>query len=57
MYYRRFISGLADIAKPLTKLTEEKRAYEWSTETETAFLAPKEALYTAPVLGYRRPGA
>jgi hypothetical protein len=25
-YYRRFISGFADIAKPLTKLTDHKRA-------------------------------
>jgi hypothetical protein len=25
-YYRRFISGLANIAKPLTKLTKEKQA-------------------------------
>jgi hypothetical protein len=31
-YYRRFISGFADIAKPLTRLTEEKLTFEWSTE-------------------------
>jgi len=34
-YYRRFISGFADIAKPLTRMTEEKRIFEWATETET----------------------
>jgi hypothetical protein len=55
MYYRRFISGFADIAKPLTKLTE-KLPFEWSTQTETAFQALKEALCAAPVLGYPRPG-
>ena len=55
-YYRRFISGFADIAKPLTKLTEEKRTYTWSTEAETAFQALMEALCTAPMLGYPRPG-
>ena len=49
-YFRRFISGFTDIAKPLTSLTEEKRTFEWSTET-----ALKEALCTAPVLGYPRP--
>jgi hypothetical protein len=43
-YYRRFIFGFADIAKPLTKLTEEKRAFEWSKETENAFQALKENL-------------
>jgi hypothetical protein len=51
-YYRRFIHGYADIAKPLTKLTEERRIFEWSTDTEAAFRALKEALCTAPVLGY-----
>jgi hypothetical protein len=34
-YYRRFISRFADIAKPVTRLTEEKRIFEWSAETET----------------------
>jgi hypothetical protein len=54
-YYRRFISGFTDIAKPLSKLTEEKRTFEWATEAETAFQALKDALCTAPVLGYPRP--
>jgi hypothetical protein len=40
----------------LTKLTEEKRPFEWSTQTETAFQAIKGALCVAPVLGYARPG-
>ena len=51
-YYRRFISGFAYIAKPLTRLTEEKRTFKWSTEAETAFQALKRALCMAPVLGY-----
>jgi hypothetical protein len=51
-----FLSGFADIAKPLTKMTEEKRIYELSTETETAFHALKEALCTAPVLCNPQPG-
>jgi hypothetical protein len=29
-YYRKFISGFADIAKPLTHLTEERRHFHWS---------------------------
>jgi len=55
-YYRRFISGFANIAKPLSKLTEDKRTFQWATEAETAFQALKDALCTAPVLGYPRPG-
>ena len=55
-YYRRFISGFADIAKPLSKLSEEKRIFEWAKEAESAFQALKDALCTAPVLGYPRPG-
>ena len=55
-YYRRFISGFAEIANPLSKLTEEKRTFDWATEAETAFQALKDALCTAPVQGYPRPG-
>jgi hypothetical protein len=36
-YYRRFISGLVNIVKPLTKFTEEKQAFQWTPEVEVAF--------------------
>jgi hypothetical protein len=55
-YYRRFIHGFADIAKSLTRLTEEKRTFVWSPEAEVAFRSLKEALCTAPILGNRRLG-
>jgi hypothetical protein len=55
-YYRIFISGFADIARPLTRLTEEKGKFEWSTETETAFQTIKVTLCSARVLGYTRTG-
>jgi hypothetical protein len=55
-YSRRFIHGFADIAKILTRLTEEKRTFEWSPEAEASFRSLKEALCTAPVLGYSRRG-
>jgi hypothetical protein len=29
-YYRRFISGFANIAKPPTKFTEENQAVQWT---------------------------
>jgi hypothetical protein len=37
MYYRRFISCFANIVKLLTKLTEEKQAFQWTLEVEAAF--------------------
>jgi hypothetical protein len=55
-YYRRFIHGFANILKSLTRLTEEKRMFEWYPEAEATFRSLKEALCTAPVLGYPRPG-
>jgi len=55
-YYMRFISGFTDLAKPLTKLTEDKRTFEWSAQTQNAFQTLKEALCTALVLGYPRSG-
>jgi hypothetical protein len=55
-YYRRFISGFANIAKTLTKLTEQKKIFQWTPGAETAFQTLKGALCTAPVLAYPQPG-
>jgi len=55
-YHRRFTAGFPDIAKPLTRMTEEKWTFEWSPEAQTAFQSLKEAMCTARVLGYPRPG-
>jgi hypothetical protein len=48
-YYRKFISGFADIAKPLTQLTEERRPLHWFPEAATAFHSLKDALCTTVV--------
>ena len=56
-YYRRFVRGFSNIARPLTRLTEEQRPYLWTEEAKTAFQALKLALCSAPVLGFPRPGA
>jgi hypothetical protein len=55
-YYRRFIPGFANIAKPLTKLTGQKQPFHWTTKVETAFQTLKEALCTALILAYPQPG-
>jgi hypothetical protein len=51
-YYRRFISGFANITKPLTKLTEQKQSFQWTPEPEGAFQTLKGALCTVPILAY-----
>jgi hypothetical protein len=33
-YFRQFISGFANITKPLTILMEEKQAFQWTPEAE-----------------------
>nr|GFB22393.1 putative reverse transcriptase domain-containing protein [Tanacetum cinerariifolium] len=38
-YYRRFIEGFSLISKPLTKLTQKNKKFEWETEAEEAFQA------------------
>ncbi|GJT60287.1 putative reverse transcriptase domain-containing protein [Tanacetum coccineum] len=35
-YYRRFIEGFSLISKPLTKLTEKNKKYEWGTDEDEA---------------------
>jgi hypothetical protein len=49
---RKFIGVFASIAKPLIKLTEEKRTYQWPPGADAAFRSLKESLCTAPILGY-----
>jgi hypothetical protein len=56
MYYRWFVSGFTYIAKLLTKLMEEKQAFQWTPEVEAAFRTLKEALCAAPIFAYPQPG-
>nr|GEZ86176.1 putative reverse transcriptase domain-containing protein [Tanacetum cinerariifolium] len=49
-YYRRFIEGFSLIAKPLTKLTQKNKTYEWGEEEEEAFQLLKDKLCSAPIL-------
>ncbi|GJX89558.1 putative reverse transcriptase domain-containing protein [Tanacetum coccineum] len=43
-YYRRFIEGFSLISKPLTKLTQKNKKYEWGKEEKEAFQTLKQKL-------------
>ncbi|GJU15541.1 putative reverse transcriptase domain-containing protein [Tanacetum coccineum] len=49
-YYRRFIKGFSMISKPLTKLTQKDKKYEWGKEEEEAFQILKQKLCSTPIL-------
>nr|GEV59000.1 putative reverse transcriptase domain-containing protein [Tanacetum cinerariifolium] len=49
-YYWRFIEGFSLISKPLTKLTQKNKKFEWETEAEEAFQTLKQKLCCAPIL-------
>ncbi|GKB18472.1 putative reverse transcriptase domain-containing protein, partial [Tanacetum coccineum] len=50
-YYRRFIERFLKIAKPMTKLTQEKVTFEWGDKQEAAFQTlKKNKLCSAPIL-------
>nr|GEY20644.1 reverse transcriptase domain-containing protein [Tanacetum cinerariifolium] len=49
-YYQRFIEGFSLIAKPLSKMTQKNKKYEWGREEEEAFQTLKQKLCSAPIL-------
>ncbi|GKA98438.1 putative reverse transcriptase domain-containing protein [Tanacetum coccineum] len=49
-YYRRFIESFSLISKPLTKLTQKDKKYEWGKEEEEAFQTLKQKICSAPIL-------
>lgn len=54
-YYRRFIRGFAEIARPLHQLTEKGRRFKWTEVCQTAFEHLKRSLMSSPVLAYPDP--
>ena len=51
-YYRRFVKGFAETARPLHRLTEKTQNFVWSQECDNAFRELKRALISAPILVY-----
>ena len=51
-YYRRYIQGFSDIAKPLHNLTQKQTQFVWSDECDKAFNMLKNKLVQAPILAY-----
>nr|GEW95157.1 putative reverse transcriptase domain-containing protein [Tanacetum cinerariifolium] len=49
-YYQIFIEGFSLISKPLSKLTQKNKKYEWGMEEEEAFQTLKQKLCSAPIL-------
>ena len=53
LYYRKFIRGFSEIARPLTVLTDLTRAakeFDWKEPEQSAFIRLKMALATALIL-------
>nr|GEY15937.1 putative reverse transcriptase domain, ribonuclease H-like domain, aspartic peptidase domain protein [Tanacetum cinerariifolium] len=49
-YYQRFIEGFSLISKPLFRLTQKNKKYEWGMEEEEAFQTLKQKLCSTPIL-------
>jgi hypothetical protein len=49
-YYCQFIKDFSKIAKPMTKLLEKNKAFEWTAECQASFEELKKRLTSAPVL-------
>jgi hypothetical protein len=49
-YYHRFIKDFSKIAKPMTKLLEKNKAFEWTRECQASFEELKKRLTSSPIL-------
>ena len=54
-YYRRFVKGYSNLAKPLTKLTEKDVEWDWGPTEDEAWNSLKNGLINAPILAYPDP--
>ncbi|MES9883153.1 MAG: RNase H-like domain-containing protein [Sedimenticola sp.] len=55
-YYKRYVQDFSKIAKPLYQLGEKGVKFKWPPAAQQAFNTLKEALISAPILGFPREG-
>ena len=53
-YYRRHIQGFTELAAPLYELATKGTEFEWTDRRHEAFGQLKDALTSAPILGFPR---
>lgn len=51
-YYRRFVQNFSCIAKPLHKLTEKDKQFQWDSDCQHSFELLKKHLSTSPILSF-----
>ena len=51
-YYRRFVQGFANTARPLHRLTEKMAKFTWTAECQAAFDELRHRLCDTPVLSF-----
>lgn len=56
-FYRRFIPGFAEKARPITELTKKTKRFEWTNSAHSAMKEIIKSLTTAPVLKAADPNA
>jgi hypothetical protein len=49
-YYRQLIKDFSKIAKPMTRLLEKNKDFDWTEECQSSFEELKKRLTSAPVL-------
>ena len=55
-YYRKFVPGYTELAKPLHKAAAKGANFKWTGECQVAFEKLKEVLTQSPILVYPEPG-
>src|SRR4051812_42703067 len=49
-YYRRFVEGFSNIARPMTQLLKKEKKFEWTDKCEASFQELKKRFISSPIL-------